>query len=139
MFSNKKENKILNTSSKATNEAITSIVGEDMHITGDIVSNTSVRIDGKISGNVKADKLIIIGNKAQIKGDLNSKKVIVFGHVQGNLNAEEIQLKASGVINGDISVNAVEIEIGGRYNGKLMMNGEQRQINEKNSIKQAAN
>ncbi|WP_419868258.1 bactofilin family protein [Chryseobacterium sp. CT-SW4] len=136
MFNNKKENKILNTS-KATNEAITSIVGEDMHVTGDIVSNTSIRIDGKISGNVKADKLIIIGNKAQIKGDLHSKKVIIFGQVQGNLNADEIQLKSSGVINGDISVNAVEIEIGGKYNGKLMMNNEQKLAAEKNNVKQA--
>lgn len=123
---------------KTNNEAITSIIGADMKITGDISSATSIRVDGAISGNVHAEKLIVIGEKADVKGDLSSKKIIIFGKLQGNINAGEIQLKATGVINGDISVQTVEIEIGGKYNGKLMMNTEQQEQNEKlklNTIK----
>lgn len=137
MFSvNKKEN---NTSQKLLNEAITSIIGEDMNITGDLISNTSIRIDGKVVGNITTKKLIIVGEKADIKGDLSSKNVIVFGRLDGNVIAGEVQIKKSGIINGDISVQAIEIEMGGKYNGKLMMNAEQREMNEKLKSKETKN
>jgi cytoskeletal protein CcmA (bactofilin family) len=137
MFSvNKKEN---NTTQKLLNEAITSIIGEDMNITGDLISNTSIRIDGKVVGNITTQKLIIVGEKASIKGDLSSKNVIVFGRLDGNVIAGEVQIKKSGVINGDISVQAIEIEMGGKYNGKLMMNAEQREMNEKLKAKELKN
>ena len=49
-------------------EAITSIAGEYVNINGDLISNTSIRIDGKSNGNVTAQKLIIVGKNAEIKG-----------------------------------------------------------------------
>ena len=132
---NKKEN----ASSKIINEAITSIIGEDMNVVGDINSSNSIRIDGMVSGNVTSQKLIIVGEKAEIKGDLSSKNVIVFGKLTGNVIAGEVQIKKSGTISGDISVQAIEIEMGGKYNGKLMMNAEQREMNEKLKSKESKN
>jgi len=129
----KKEN---NTTHKLLQEAITSIVGEDVNINGDLISNTSIRIDGKVMGNVTAQKLIIVGEKAEIKGDLSSKNIIVFGKLIGNVTAAEVQIKKTGSIHGDISVQAIEIEMGGKYNGSLMMNAEQRELNERQKAKE---
>lgn len=44
-------------------------------------------------GNVIAQKLIIVGEKAEIKGDLSSKNIIVFGKLIGNVTATEVQIK----------------------------------------------
>lgn len=132
---NKKENN----SSKIINEAITSIIGEDMNVEGDINSSNSIRIDGKVVGNITSQKLIIVGEKAEIKGDLNSKNIIVFGKLTGNVIAGEIQIKKSGTISGDISVEAIEIEMGGKYNGKLLMNAEQRELNERMKSRESKN
>ena len=129
----KKEN---NTTHKLLQEAITSIVGEDVNINGDLISNTSIRIDGKVMGNVIAQKLIIVGEKAEIKGDLSSKNIIVFWKLMGNVTAAEVQIKKTGTIHGDISVQAIEIEMGGKYNGSLMMNAEQRELNERQKAKE---
>ena len=93
----------------------------------------------QVSGNVTSQKLIIVGEKAEIKGDLSSKNVIVFGKLTGNVIAGEVQIKKSGTISGDISVQAIEIEMGGKYNGKLMMNAEQREMNEKLKSKESKN
>ena len=130
----KKEN---NTTHKLLQEAITSIVGEDVNINGDLISNTSIRIDGKVMGNVTAQKLIIVGKNAEIKGDLSCKNVIVFGKLIGSVTAAEVQIKKTGTIHGDISVQAIEIEMGGKYNGSLMMNAEQRELNERQKAKEA--
>ena len=129
----KKEN---NTTHKLLQEAITSIVGEDVSINGDLISNTSIRIDGKVMGNVTAQKLIIVGKNAEIKGDLSYKNVIVFGKLIGSVTATEVQIKKTGTIHGDISVQAIEIEMGGKYNGSLMMNAEQRELNERQKAKE---
>ena len=88
-------------------------------------------------GNVIAQKLIIVGEKAEIKGDLSSKNIIVFGKLIGNVTATEVQIKKTGTIHGDISVQAIEIEMGGKYNGSLVMNAEQRELNERQKAKEA--
>ena len=130
----KKEN---NTTHKLLQEAITSIVGEDVNINGDLISNTSIRIDGKVMGNVTAQKLIIVRKNAEIKGDLSYKNVIVFGKLIGSVTAAEVQIKKTGTIHGNISVQAIEIEMGGKYNGSLVMNAEQRELNERQKAKEA--
>ena len=87
-------------------------------------------------GNVTAQKLIIVGKNAEIKGDLSCKNVIVFGKLIGSVTAAEVQIKKTGTIHGDISVQAIEIEMGGKYNGSLMMNAEQRELNERQKAKE---
>ncbi|RMZ59964.1 polymer-forming cytoskeletal protein [Chryseobacterium nematophagum] len=125
MFNNKAKS---TSNGKINNEVITSIIGEDMIIKGDINSNTSIRIDGTIVGNVNAEKLIVLGEKANVTGNLKSKSIIIFGKLQGNINTNEMQLKMTGTVNGDISVKTIEIEMGGKYNGNLMMHDEQKEI-----------
>lgn len=122
--------------SKIINEAITSIIGEDLVIDGNLTSNTSIRVDGKVIGNITTQKLIIIGEKAEVTGDVSSKNVIVFGKLNGNVTAAEVQIKKSGFVTGDISVQAIEIEMGGKYNGKLVMDNNitQRLLKEEASL-----
>lgn len=88
-------------------------------------------------GNVTAQKLIIVGKNAEIKGDLSYKNVIVFGKLIGSVTAAEVQIKKTGTIHGNISVQAIEIEMGGKYNGSLVMNAEQRELNERQKAKEA--
>lgn len=125
IFSNKNQN---NNASKMPTDAITSIIGEDLSITGHLTSNTSIRIDGKVEGNVNAKNLVVVGEKSEIKGDVSSKVVIVYGKLFGNVHAGELQLKKSGNIQGDINVQALEIEMGGKYNGKLSMSQQQEKL-----------
>ncbi len=124
-----------NTSFKGV-ESAASFIGEDVIVQGNIISNTSIRIDGKVAGSVNAEKLIIIGEKAEVKGNLSAKTVIVYGKLWGNVSAVEAQIKKNGVIHGDITVQAIEIEMGGKYNGKLMMNSEQREMNERQKARE---
>lgn len=116
--------------SKVTNEAITTIIGEDLVVEGNLTSVASIRVDGKVTGNIDVQKLIIIGEKAQITGNVSTKKVIVFGKLNGNITAEEIQIKKTGIVNGDINVQAIEIEMGGKYNGNLLMNSTKQEEKE---------
>lgn len=135
MFNRNKDNE--SPINKFSQEAITSIIGEDAIINGELNSNTSIRVDGKVIGNISAQNLIIVGEKAEIKGNLNSASIIVFGTLIGNIEATEIQLKKTGIVNGDISVAIIEIEKGGRYNGNLLMNPEEKVLYKSHAAKEA--
>lgn len=129
MFSNNKKKP--SSTSKYLSEAITTIIGEDVTLKGNLNSKTSIRVDGKIQGDINSQNLIIIGEKAEITGNLYSECIIVFGTIEGNIKSTEIQIKKTGKITGDITVQVVEIEKGGKYNGSLIMNEEQILKNKK--------
>ena len=119
MFDSKKNIKL--SSSKIDSMPITTVLGADIAFTGDIKGDSIIRIDGKIDGNVSLKQGVVLGEKAYIKGDVNSDYVIIYGNATGNITCKELLVRKSGVINGDIQTESIEIEMGGRYNGKLTM------------------
>ena len=119
MFDSKKNIKL--SSSKIDSMPITTVLGADITFTGDVKGDSVIRIDGKIDGNVSIKQGVVLGEKAYIKGDVNSDYVIIYGNATGNITCKELLVRKSGVINGDIQTENIEIEMGGRYNGKLTM------------------
>ena len=119
MFDNKK-NKTLSPS-KIDSMPITTILGADITFTGDVKGDSVIRIDGKIDGNVSLKQGIVLGEKAHVKGNINSDYVIIYGNVAGNITCKELIIRKSGIVNGDIQAGSIEIEMGGKYNGKLTM------------------
>ncbi len=51
----------------ATRQGVPSLISQDMRITGDLVSDGDVQVDGTIDGNVKTG-MLTVGEKAQMRG-----------------------------------------------------------------------
>ena len=107
--------------SKLDNAPISTVLGSETMFTGDIQGSQTIKIDGKVKGNIQVENGVILGEKAQIEGDLKSKNIIVFGNILGNIYCNELIIKKCGTVNGDIHTKTIEIEMGGKYNGKLKM------------------
>lgn len=118
MFNDKKKTL---SSSKIDSMPISTVFGVDVVVTGDMQGETVIRIDGKVKGNVSFKQGIVLGEKAQIEGNVNSDCIVIYGCVTGNITCKELIVRKSGIINGDIQTEAVEIAMGGKYNGKLAM------------------
>lgn len=100
---------------------ILTILGEDFECMGNIKSNSNVRIEGKITGDVLVKKGVILGEKGIIKGNLETESAIIFGNVNGNVKVKHLEIKQTGCIAGDVKTENLVIEMGGKYNGKLDM------------------
>lgn len=100
---------------------ILTIIGEDFELEGSIRSESNVRIEGKITGNVIVQKGVILGEKGNIKGDIESEMAVIYGTVNGNVKVKQLEIKQTGFINGDIKTDTISIEMGAHYNGKLEM------------------
>ncbi len=95
-----------------------SFIGTTTEFTGEIRSKGTLRIDGKIDGNLKVD-IIFVGEKALIKGNIEAKNVIVGGTVQGNIRATDtVEVRQKGKVNGDIVTSKLSVQEGGIINGR---------------------
>ena len=65
-----------------------SIIGAGMQIQGDIVTDGTVRVEGKIKGTIRAGKAVVLGKEAEVVGDIFTQDAVIGGRVTGTLVAE---------------------------------------------------
>ena len=108
--------------SKKIFDTIETLVGVGTTFTGDIYVTNSLRIDGKIIGNIKNSGGVIIGDKAEIKGNIYTGYIVVCGLVEGNITASEgIELLSKAIVIGDIKTTILSINEGAIFKGKSSM------------------
>jgi cytoskeletal protein CcmA (bactofilin family) len=120
-------------------EKLESFIGTNTHFTGDITVKGTLRVDGKVTGNIETDWLIL-GDKSTLKGNVTATGIIVAGTIEGNLNAKEmVEIKKKGQVKGDIVTNKLMVADGGFVNGKISMLSEETKIIEltKDKFKEA--
>jgi len=105
------------------NEAPKTVIAEDVEIVGSIKCTSHVRLDGKLNGDLSCNGNGVIGQTANIKGNLSVDSVSVSGQVNGNITAKDrIELKSSARINGDIRAKRLTVEDGVTFVGKSEVN-----------------
>ncbi|HKJ61444.1 MAG TPA: polymer-forming cytoskeletal protein [Hyphomicrobiales bacterium] len=94
-----------------------SIIGEDLTVTGNVLSKGEVQVDGQIQGDVHCSSLIV-GEKAEITGGIVASDVVVRGQVMGSIRGERVTLQSSSHVEGDIFHMSLAIEQGAFFEGK---------------------
>jgi cytoskeletal protein CcmA (bactofilin family) len=101
---------------------VVSIIGPGMKITGDCVSDGTIRVEGSIEGSVRAAKSVVVGKDGLVVGDVTTQDAIIAGRVSGSVSAESrVELQSSCRIEGDIRSRRVKLEEGGQVDGALHM------------------
>lgn len=99
-----------------------SIIGAGMRVVGDISADGVVKIEGSVTGTVRAAKQVLVARGGEVEGDVVSREAIIGGEVRGAVYAEErVELQATSVVHGDIHTKRLLIQEGGEMNGVLRM------------------
>ena len=106
-------------------QQISTIIGEGYVFTGELQGSSVIRIEGKIIGNVNVDGGVVLGENGFIEGNIRSQSVIIYGTVNGDVTATQLEIKKSGHVTGGVTTDSLEIELGAQYNGKLNMQPQQ--------------
>jgi cytoskeletal protein CcmA (bactofilin family) len=96
--------------------AAPSIICADMVIQGSINSTGDVQIDGRLEGDVRSAGLVI-GDQAEIQGEIYAEEVNVRGKVMGSIRARRVLLAATAHVEGDILHEALSVEAGAFFEG----------------------
>lgn len=126
-------------SKNISNLPIDTVIAAGITIKGDIVGSGAIRIDGRVEGNIQLDKGVVLGEKAEIVGKVESDEVVIYGKLIGDLACKDLYLKESGSIDGNMLVNRFSVDMGGKYNGNLKMTTNEINFREKVDQKKSAN
>lgn len=96
-----------------------SIIGSDVRIVGDIITDGEMQIDGQVEGDI-ACKTLIIGPTAQISGEIKAGTIRIHGQVTGRLAADHVTIGRSGKVTGDICHGSLEISSGAQVEGHFL-------------------
>lgn len=102
---------------KGTGGSALSVIGDDLTITGNVVSKGEVQIDGIVQGDVHCATLLI-GENAQVTGGVFAEDVIVRGRVIGSVRGARVTLQDSSHVEGDVYHQSLAIEQGAFFEGK---------------------
>lgn len=101
---------------------LTTIIGKGTTLDGNMKVQNSVRVDGKIIGNIRATDTVVIGKEGVIEGSVHSKDLLLAGRVKGNVVAAgKVFLESKSLIQGDIKASRLVVDDGAQFDGKCSM------------------
>ena len=104
------------------NEKVVAFIGPGVEFKGVINYKGSVRIDGKLDGELNTDGTLLVGKEAIITAKISAGSVISKGHITGDIVAKEkILLLSSAHMDGSLNTPQLSIEEGVIFNGTIQM------------------
>ncbi|MEZ4295003.1 MAG: polymer-forming cytoskeletal protein [Polyangiaceae bacterium] len=102
---------------------ITALLGRGTHFEGKLFFEGRIRVDGSFRGEIRGEDVLVIGDGAQVVGDIEvSTCIVTGGQVEGNIRARDaIELYAPSRVTGDLHAPAVFIDRGVLFEGNCKM------------------
>lgn len=96
-------------------------ISNDTKITGTIITQHDIRIDGYLEGKIKTEGKLVIGETGKCKGEVECNSVDISGSFDGVLKSAELaSLREKCVFTGEIHADQLSIEPTVRISGKLI-------------------
>jgi cytoskeletal protein CcmA (bactofilin family) len=96
---------------------VTSIIGADLKVTGNLESTGEVWIEGEVQGDIRAGR-ILVGAEATITGALVADEIVIGGNVQGSIRGNKVTFQSASHIEGDVYHRSLAVEQGAYFEGK---------------------
>jgi cytoskeletal protein CcmA (bactofilin family) len=98
------------------------LVSAGTTLKGDISSNSDLRIDGTVIGNIHSSAKIVIGTNGIVEGDISGNQADVVGKVTGNIKTKDLlQLRGESVVKGNLFAGKLQVEPTASFNGQCHM------------------
>src|SRR4026208_2069148 len=81
----------------------TTLISAGTTIKGDLSSNSDLRIDGTVIGNINSSAKVVIGANGVVEGDIMGVQADIVGKVSGNIRAKDLlQLRGECLVSGNL-------------------------------------
>lgn len=104
---------------------IDTLIGVGMQVTGDILCQGTLRVQGTILGNVHCDRgeadALVVDPTGAVTGEVHAANVDVRGRVTGPVHSmRQVEVHEGGIVLGDISFRTMAMHPGGIAEGLLI-------------------
>lgn len=98
------------------------IIGEGTVVDGNLVTHASIRIDGKIIGDISCAGDVTIGENGSVRSITTARNVLNAGTIDGSVHVlGKLAITSKGRVRGEIIATSLHISEGGLFNGKCVM------------------
>ncbi len=103
---------------------INTLLGRGSSFDGKLTFEGTVRVDGKLSGEIFSNDVLVIGEGAEVNAEIDVGVVIVEGSVTGNIRAKRaVELHAPARVRGNLETPTLFIDKGVMFEGQCRMEG----------------
>lgn len=107
------------------NAKISSVIGSDMVVEGDIKAKEAVRVEGSVTGDVETEGALIISATGKVKGNVKGSNIIIGGSVEGDLTSGgRTEVASTGRVIGNIRTKSLVVDENAVFQGQCTMNAE---------------
>lgn len=111
---------------------ITAFLGKGTEFKGVLNFEGTIRVDGKVEGEIVSKDTLIAGDGAFLQGEISVGTLISSGKIVGNINAsQKVHIMAPSYIQGNIKTPKLIIEEGVIFDGKCEMADEKKASDQK--------
>lgn len=107
------------------NAKISSIIGKDVVVEGNITAEDAIRIEGTLKGNVSSAGTMVISSTGKVIGNIKGSNIMVAGTIEGDMDSDgRIEVASTGKITGNIRTKSLIIDENAVFQGQCIMNME---------------
>jgi cytoskeletal protein CcmA (bactofilin family) len=105
---------------EAAGPELTAHVGINTEFKGILHYDGTIRIDGKVDGEIHTEGVLLIGRSAVIRATVHARSIVSCGTIIGNVAAtEKIALLEPAVLRGSVATPLLSMETGVSFRGSL--------------------
>ncbi|WP_041302724.1 bactofilin family protein [Helicobacter felis] len=86
------------------------IIAQSTKFKGEVNTDCHLHIDGVIEGSIQSSHTVVIGKNGVVLGDITASRLVVNGKLNGNAQAEVIEIMPLGIVDGKIVSSELIIE-----------------------------
>ena len=101
---------------------MSSIIGPDLEVKGDINIKGDLLIYGKVDGNITCEGLVTTAKNSVVKGYIKTKFADISGQIEGDLEVQQkASLSSTSILEGNLLASILVIEEGASFSGLCKM------------------
>lgn len=98
------------------------LLGRGVRFEGKLTFAGTVRIDANFVGTIITDDVLVVGEAARIDAKITCGTIVVYGEVNGNVQAKRgVEIHAGARLRGDLETASLVIEKGAFFQGASRM------------------
>ena len=101
--------------------AVETVLGDGAAFEGNVSCEGSIKVEGILKGDLKVSGALVVGPNGSVTGEISAGEVIVFGKVNGKIDAGVLEIKATGEITGEVLIETLVTEAGGAMRARCEM------------------
>lgn len=118
-------------------QPMNAFLGKDSQFEGKLFFTGTVRVDGRVKGEILSEGTLIVGDTAVLHSTVRVGRIIISGEVQGDVIArEKVELRVPGKVYGSIQSPVVSMEEGVIFEGACRMQKQAEKTGEKVAVLQ---